>query len=286
MFENIKAKFPPELFQPRSVSGDASWSPIFIVGMPRSGTTLLEQVLASHSKVFGAGELEAFKELIGACASKQRIPPAYPDLMDSLSPDGIAELGQLYAERVRPMAPDVERIVDKMPLNFVFVGLIHLALPSARIIHIRRDPLDTCVSCFSLLFTGSQPFAYDLAELGRYYRGYETVMEHWHRVLPPGVMMDVQYEALVHDLEGVSRAVLRHCDLEWEDACRDFYDTKRAIRTASLMQVREPLYRSSVGGWRRYAKHLKPLAEALRGDVPARVAEAMAEAKVEADSIR
>jgi tetratricopeptide (TPR) repeat protein len=285
MFENIKAKFPPELFQPRSAGGDASWSPIFIVGMPRSGTTLLEQVLASHSKVFGAGELETFKELIGACASKQRIPPAFPDLMDSLSPDGITELGQLYAERVRPMAPDAERIIDKMPLNFVFVGLIHLALPGARIIHIRRDPLDTCVSCFSLLFTGSQPFAYDLAELGRYYRGYETVMAHWHRVLPPGVMMDVQYEALVDDLEGTSRAVLRHCDLDWEDACRDFHDTKRAVRTASLMQVREPLYRSSVGGWRRYAKYLKPLAEALGGDVPARVAEAKAEAKVEAGSI-
>jgi hypothetical protein len=159
-----------------------------------------------------------------------------------------------------------------MPLNFIFVGLIHLALPKARIIHIRRDPLDTCVSCFSLLFTGTQPFAYDLAELGRYYRGYETVMEHWRRVLPPGVMMDVQYEELVEDLEGVARRVLRHCGLAWEDACRDFHDTKRTVRTASLMQVREPLYRSSIGSWHRYAKDLTPLAEALGQDAPARVA--------------
>jgi len=272
MFENLKSKFSPELLRSRSGCGDTSWSPIFIVGMPRSGTTLLEQVLASHSKVFGAGELETFKEVIGECAKTQGVPPAYPDLMDFLSSEQILQIGQTYSTRARALAPDADRIVDKMPLNFVFVGLIHLALPKARIIHIRRDPLDTCVSCFSLLFTGSQPFAYDLGELGRYYRGYETAMEHWHRVLPPGVMMDVQYEELVEDLEGVSRTVLQHCGLEWEDTCRDFHDTKRTVRTASLMQVREPLYRSSIGGWRRYAKHLKPLADSLGQDVPARLA--------------
>jgi tetratricopeptide (TPR) repeat protein len=272
MFENIKAKFPPERFRAGSGDGDASWSPIFIVGMPRSGTTLMEQVLASHSKVFGAGELETFKELIGECAKREGIPPAYPDLMESLSPEGIAELGRLYTRCVRAMASDAACIVDKMPLNFVFVGLIHLALPQARFIHIRRDPLDTCMSCFSLLFTGSQPFAYDLAELGRYYRGYESVMDHWRTVLPQGVMMDVQYEELVDDIECVSRAVLQHCSLQWEDACRSFHDTRRTVRTASLMQVRKPLYRSSIGGWRRYAKHLMPLAEALGQDVSARVA--------------
>lgn len=272
MFENIKAKFPPERFRTRPGDGDASWSPIFIIGMPRSGTTLMEQVLASHSKVFGAGELETFKELLGDCAKRESIPPAYPDLMESLSTNGIAELGRLYTQRVRSMAPDAACIVDKMPLNFVFVGLIHLALPRARFIHIRRDPLDTCMSCFSLLFTGSQPFAYDLAELGRYYRGYEAVMDHWRRALPQGIMMDVQYEELVEDIEGVSRAVLQHCGLQWEDECRSFHDTRRTVRTASLMQVRKPLYRSSIGGWRRYARHLLPLAEALGQDVPARVA--------------
>jgi tetratricopeptide (TPR) repeat protein len=263
MHENVREKFSPELFQRHAESGDRSWSPIFIVGMPRSGTTLMEQVLASHSKVFGAGELETFKELIGECAKTQGVPPAYPDLVTSLSSERITELGQLYTTRVRALAPDAPHIVDKMPLNFVFAGLIHLALPNARIVHIRRDPLDTCVSCFSLLFTGSQPFAYDLGELGRYYRGYETVMEHWHKVLPPGVLMDVQYEDLVADLEGVSRGVLAHCGLDWEDACRDFHDTKRTVRTASLMQVREPLYKRAVGSWRRYQKHLGPLFEAL-----------------------
>jgi len=263
MFKNIEAKYSPDLFKTKSGGGDASWSPIFIVGMPRSGTTLLEQVLASHSKVFGAGELETFKESINECVESQRILPAYPNLVELLSPDQILRIGQSYTAQVRALAPEAPHIVDKMPINFMFVGLIHLALPNARIINIRRDPLDTCVSCYSLLFTGTQPFAYDLAELGRYHRGYEQVMEHWHRVLPPGVLMDVRYEDLVADLEGMSRRVLAHCGLEWEDACRDFHDTKRTVRTASTMQVREPLYSRSIGSWRRYEKHLGPLIEAL-----------------------
>ncbi|WP_316197671.1 sulfotransferase [Bradyrhizobium sp. SZCCHNS2002] len=260
---NIATKFTPEFFRSTAGHGDASWSPIFIVGMPRSGTTLMEQVLASHSKVFGAGELETFKDLIGECAKRQRVLPAYPELITLLAPEQMTELGQQYTARVRALAPEAERIVDKMPLNFMFVGLIHAALPNAKIIHVRRDPLDTCVSCYSLLFTGSQPFAYDLTELGRYYRGYEAVMAHWHKVLPPGVLMDVQYEDLVDDLEVTSRGVLTHCGLEWEDACRDFHSTQRAVRTASLMQVREPLYRRSVGSWKRYEKFLGPLREAL-----------------------
>jgi tetratricopeptide (TPR) repeat protein len=272
MFENIRTTFSQDFMKARS-GGGTSWSPIFIVGMPRSGTTLLEQVLASHSKVFGAGELETFKEAIAECASSQGILPAYPALVEALSQDQIRQLGEIYTTRVRARAPEAEWIVDKMPLNFVFAGLIHLALPNARFINIRRDPLDTCVSCFSLLFTGSQPFAYDLAELGRYYRGYEAVMEHWHKVLPPGVMIDAQYEDLVDDLEGAARRVLRHCDLDWEDACRDFHDTKRAVRTASLMQVREPVYRRSIGTWRRYAEFLEPLGQALGVDIHARLAD-------------
>jgi hypothetical protein len=268
MFENVRTTFSRDFMTARAGGGDPSWSPIFIVGMPRSGTTLLEQVLASHSKVFGAGELETFKEALAECVESHKIVPAYPVLAEALSQDQIRQLGETYTTRVRARAPAM-RIVDKMPLNFVFVGLIHLALPNARFINMRRDPLDTCVSCFSLLFTGSQPFAYDLAELGRYYRGYERVMEHWHEVLPPGVMIDVHYEDLVDDIEGGARRVLRHCDLDWEDSCRDFHDTKRAVRTASLMQVREPVYRRSIGAWRRYAEFLQPLGDALGVDVRA-----------------
>ena len=269
MLANLGNVYTPALFKAKSGAGDRSWSPIFIVGMPRSGTTLMEQVLASHSRVFGAGELETFKEAIAECVGAAGIQPSYPALVEALSPDQLFQLGNMYTTRVRPLAPDMPHIVDKMPLNFMFVGLIHLALPNARIINIRRDPLDTCVSCYSLLFTGSQPFAYDLAELGRYHRAYEGVMEHWHKVLPPGVMTDVRYEDLVDDLEGEGRRVLRHCGLEWEDACRDFHDTERTVRTASLMQVREPVYRRAIGSWQRYAKHLGPLADALGIDIRA-----------------
>ncbi len=265
---NIALKFTPEFFQSVAGHGDTSWSPIFIVGMPRSGTTLMEQVLASHSKVFGAGELETFKDLVGECAKRQRVLPAYPELITLLPPEQMTELGQQYTERVRALAPGAEHIVDKMPLNFMFVGLIHAAFPRARIINTRRDPLDNCVSCYSLLFTGSQPFAYDLTELGHYYRAYEDVMAHWHKVLPPEVLMDVQYEDLVDDLEGVSRRVLTHCGLDWEVACLDFHRTERSVRTASLMQVREPIYRRSIGSWRRYERHLGPLLEALGMNEP------------------
>jgi tetratricopeptide (TPR) repeat protein len=276
MFDKVQSIFTKELIASGSASGDRSSSPIFIVGMPRSGTTLMEQVLASHSKVFGAGELETFKEVLGEIANSHGIVPAYPDMIEALSAERIRQIGQAYSARSGALAPEAERIVDKMPLNFVFVGLIHMALPNARIIHMRRDPLDTCVSCFSLLFTGSQPFAYDLGELGRYYRGYEAVMEHWHRVLPAGTMIDVHYEDLVDNLESASREALQHCGLDWEDACLDFHDNKRIVRTASLMQVRAPLYRSSIGGWRRYATQLKPLADALGGDVPTMVERAAA----------
>jgi tetratricopeptide (TPR) repeat protein len=272
MFDNVRAMFSEDFIKARSGGGDKSWSPIFIVGMPRSGTTLMEQVLASHSKVFGAGELEAFKDAIAECVNGQGIVPAYPALAEALSQDQLRQIGEIYTARARARAPEAERIVDKMPLNFVFVGLIHLALPNARFINARRDPLDTCLSCFSLLFTGSQPFAYDLAELGRYYRGYEQVMEHWHKVLPPGVMIDAHYEDFVDDLEGAARRVLNHCDLDWEDACRDFHETKRAVRTASLMQVRKPVYRGSIGAWRRYGEHLEPLAQALGVDIKAKLA--------------
>jgi len=271
MFENLRHLFTPEFFKAKSGRGDTSWAPIFIVGMPRSGTTLMEQVLASHSKVFGAGELETFKEAVADVAIRHAIAPAFPALAGAMSPDQLGELGEIYTKRVRVLAPEAEHIVDKMPINFMFVGLIHLALPNARIINIRRDPLDTCVSCFSLLFTGSQPFAYDLAELGRYYRGYERVMDHWHEVLPPGVLIDVQYEDLVDDLEGEGRRVLGHCGLEWEDACRNFHDTERTVRTASLMQVREPVHRRAIGGWQRYARHLGPLADALGIDIRAQM---------------
>jgi sulfotransferase family protein len=150
-----------------------------------------------------------------------------------------------------------------MPANFRFVGLIHLALPNARIIHARRDPVDTCLSCFAQHFRGDQPFAYDLAELGRYYRAYERLMDHWRRALPPGVMLEVQYEELVADFETQARSIVAHAGLDWDPNCLAFHETQRSVRTASHSQVRRPLYKTSVGRWRPYANLLRPLFDAL-----------------------
>ena len=160
------------------------------------------------------------------------------------------------------------RVVDKMPLNFLFVGLIHLALPNARIIHAVRDPVDTCVSCFATLFTGEHRVAYELGELGRYYRAYQCLMEHWRRVLPDGVMLDVSYEDVVTNVDQQARRMVAHCGLAWDDACLRFPGTPRPVRTASAAQVRRPIYRSSVGRSQHYRQWLRPLTEALGADQP------------------
>lgn len=233
--------------------GDPSRVPIFIVGMPRSGTTLVEQILASLPGVHGAGELETFPSAVAEVLPVQQ----------KLTPETLRALGARYVRDVMAMAPDALRVTDKMPANFRFVGLIHLALPNARIIHTRRDPVDTCMSCFAQIFRGDQPFAYELAELGRYYRAYERLMDHWRRALPPGVMIEVRYEELVADLESNARRIVAHAGLDWDPACLAFYETQRTVRTASASQVRRPLYKTSVGRWRPYADLLRPLFEAL-----------------------
>jgi Sulfotransferase family len=167
---------------------------------------------------------------------------------------------------LRRLAPDAPRITDKMPSNYYFIGLIHLALPGAPIIHVLRDPLDTCLSCFSKLFTAEQNHTYDLGELGRYYRRYERLIAHWRRVLPAGAILDVRYEDVVADLESTARRIVAHCGLEWDARCLDFDRTRRPVRTASASQVRKPIYRSAVGRWRDYAEFLAPLIAAVRGD--------------------
>jgi hypothetical protein len=182
-------------------------------------------------------------------------------------PAGIAQLARCYLGGLRTLAPDAARIIDKLPQNFRFVGLIHLALPGARIIHVRRDPVDTCVSCFSKHFAGSQPFAYDLGELGRYYRAYEGLMAHWRAVLPPGAMLEIDYESVVGDLDGSARRLLDYCGVEWTEACLRFHEVRRWVRTGSAIQVRQPLYRTSVGRARHYDRRmLAPLLAALERD--------------------
>jgi tetratricopeptide (TPR) repeat protein len=259
MLDRIRDVFTPQLFESRQQVGEPSGVPVFIIGMPRSGTTLLEQILASHAQVFGGGELTYFADCLASLGAMKNAAPASPEPALSIPDNAIRKLGESYLVRVKRLAPHATRVVDKLPSNFLYAGLIHLALPNAAIIHTQRDPADTCLSCFSKLFTIGQDYSYDLAELGRYYRGYQALMEHWHQVLPPGRILDVRYEDLVTDPERQARRVVAHCGLDWDPHCLAFHRTERPVRTASAAQVREPIYRSAVGRWRAYEAYLDPL---------------------------
>jgi tetratricopeptide (TPR) repeat protein len=237
--------------------GHRSERPVFIVGMPRSGTSLVEQVLASHPEVHGAGELTLIGEMAG------RLPRAGEGLVEALTPDRLAAMGAEYDGRVQAMAPGAARVTDKMPGNLLYAGLISLILPEARIIHCVRDPLDTCLSCYETRFRRGSLFSYDLRELGLSHRAQDQLAQHWRKVLPSDRFTQVSYEAMVEDLEGEARRLLAFCGLEWDDACLQFHQTQRTVWTASASQVRRPLYRSSVGRARACADHLGPLVEAL-----------------------
>ncbi|MDE1184451.1 sulfotransferase [Paraburkholderia sp.] len=236
--------------------GDPSAAPVFVVGMPRSGSTLIEQIIASHPHAFGAGERPEFGAALMHAVTRPDDPLPFGALHDA-SAAQLRGLGADYLARLQCAVPDVAghaRIVDKYPFNFINVGLIHLALPNARFIHSRRAPVETCLSIFGRLFH-DVPFSYDLGELGRYYRAYDALMAHWRRVLPPGVMLEVSYEDLIGDIDGTVRAMLAHCGLDWDARCLDFHRTERPVGTASSAQVRRPLYRTSLTR-RRPAAHL------------------------------
>lgn len=248
-----------DFIQAHQGCGETSAAPVFIVGMTRSGTSLIEQILASHPQIHGGGELLLLDQVAGSIRDLLPDAPPFPEMMLEMSPTDFRSLGALYLDKLTQRAPAATRITDKMTVNFLFVGLIHLALPDATIIHAVRDAADTCVSCFATHFTKGNEHSYDLAELGRYYRHYRDLMAHWHDVLPPGRIMDVHYEELVGDLEGVARRIVARCGLAWDARCLDFHRTKRPIRTASAAQVRKPIYRDSIGRWRRYQAFLGPL---------------------------
>ena len=261
--DRTRALFTGEFISDREGCGERSPVPLFIVGMPRSGTTLIEHILASHPEIFGAGELSLFEQTIDSAREALPQSPAFPDMAARMSTKDIRSLGGRYLEKLGRRAPGAARITDKMPANFLYAGMIHLALPDAAIIHASRDPIDTCVSCFSVHFTKGQTHTYDLAELGRYYRHYQALMAHWRRVLPPGRFLDVRYEELVGDLEAAARRLVAHCGLTWDARCLDFHRTARTVRTASAAQVRRPIYKTSVGRGHRYESFLKPLLAAL-----------------------
>lgn len=258
-FERIATAFTPELLRRLAGCGDPSALPVFIVGMPRSGTTLVEQVLASHPSVFGAGEIGDLEAVVAGLDGGAW----FPEGIASMNGEQVRRIGADYRDRIASLAPSAPRITDKLLTNFRFIGLIHLALPNARIVHVRRDPVDTCLSCFFRLFGGELPFAYDLAELGRYYRAYTSLMAHWRSVLPEGAMIEVQYEDLVTDFAAQARRLVAYCGLEWDDRCSAFHETRRPVTTSSATQVRQPIYRSSIDQWRRYGHRLGPLLDAL-----------------------
>ena len=228
--------------------------------MPRSGTTLTEQILASHPQVHGAGELSALSDVLSDFHAVDDL--AKLAALDASELDGLARRYRQLAHESVPT--DRRYVVDKMPHNFRYIGFIRLLFPQAKVIHCLRDPVDTCLSCYKRYFAGGGVrFAYDLTELGRYYCLYLNLMHHWHSVLP-GYVYDLRYEDLIADQEGQSRRLLEFCGLPWDERCLTFYDSNRLVTTNSYHQVRQPIYRSSVQLWRRFEDHLAPLLDELR----------------------
>ncbi len=263
-FDDIIRIFSKETVARLSGIGNLSPTPIFILGMPRSGTTLTEQILSSHPEVYGAGELPDLLDIV--LSDKTNKETSYPNNIATITPDNLANWAEKYLARLIKHAPEARHITDKMPDNFLALGLIHVMFPNAKIIHVNRNPIDTCFSCFSQLFTRGQHPTYDLVELGRYYVDYSRLMQHWCNVLPADAFLDVHYENIVADQEKEARRITDFCNLAWNDACINFHEYNRSVQTASLVQVRQPLYSSSVERWRRYEQFLDPLIETL-GDL-------------------
>ncbi len=246
--------------------GDLGGDAIFVIGLPRTGTTLVERVLASHPGVCSAGELSNFS--VELTRQVQALPGGAPasrtDFVDRAARIDFRALGEAYLSSTLPYRDAQARFIDKLPFNYLYAGLIHRALPRARIVSLERHPMDSCYSIYKQLFRDAYPFSYDLDELGRYFVAYTELMRHWHRVMP-GVIHTVRYEHLVADLDGEARRLLGHCGLAWDDRCLRFHENPDASTTASAMQVRQPIYAHSVGRWRNYARQLEPLRARLAG---------------------
>lgn len=251
-----------DFYESAQTSGISSIRPIFIVGMPRSGTTLTEQILASHSQVAAGGELAALPAASHRVLELSAQHRPYPFGLLALSQGSLATLARDYLEHLDKIDATAGRVTDKLPFNFMHLGLIPLLFPNATIVHCRRDPLDNCMSCYFTSFAEEIQFTNDLDRLGRYYADYHRLMEHWKGAFPMRIF-DLHYEDLVSNTEVAIRHLLDHCKLEWEDACLHFYLTERGIRTPSRWQVRQPIYGNSVARWRNYQERLEPLKRAL-----------------------
>lgn len=263
--QKIKSLFSEDFFREKQSMGCLANDPIFIVGLPRAGSTLIEQILSSHSQVEGTAELADIIALARKIDGKihRDDPGLYPGALAQMTTEQFTEMGQAYLDSTAVQrVANTPRFIDKMPNNFSHVGLINLILPNAKIIDARRNPMDCCFSGYKQLFASGQGFTYGQERIGRYYRDYVDLMDHWDRVLP-GRVLRVSYEAMVEDTENQVRRLLEYCQLPFEEQCLNFYENKRTIRTASSEQVRQPIYRSGMNQWQPFEQWLAPLQEAL-----------------------
>jgi tetratricopeptide (TPR) repeat protein len=258
---NIINTFTPKLVEKTREWGLYEHTPVFVLGMARSGTSLTEQILSSHSSVYGAGEIEDILHIANAIPKKSSSGKPYPFCLNDTKHMDLLGFGLEYLDKLRSKS-DASRVVNKLPGNHQYIGLILMMFPNAAIIHTKRDPVDTCLSCFFQNFTEGQSYSYDFITLAEYYNGYRQLMAHWSK-LYPGRIHDVQYEQMTADPESTIRALLDYCNLPWEDRCLDFHNTDRGVSTASRYQVRRPIYTSSVDRWKNHEKHLQPLISRL-----------------------
>ena len=264
-YANLRSTFSKTFFAARPGYGHNDERPVFIVGMPRSGTTLTEQILASHPRVHGLGELPDFRKIGQELNYGRPEPEAFSAAVEVMKPKQALKLAERYLRVMKRVPKGAARATDKNPHNYEMLGLIAILFPNAKIVHCRRDAMDTCVSCFMQNFNDSHGYNSDLTVLGQYYREYSALMDHWRDVLPLK-FFELNYEDMVADQEGMSRKLIDFVGLEWDDACFEFFNTERTVATPSRWQVRQPIYTTSVKRWKRYEAHLDPLKEAL-GDL-------------------
>jgi tetratricopeptide (TPR) repeat protein len=265
-FTKLVEFFRADFFKEHEYLGIESDSPVVIVGMPRSGTTLTEQIISSHPKVIGAGEVDFWGRAASAVPLRLTTNTPYPDCLNEMKPEQAKDIANMYESTLQKIAGPKTKpthITDKMPHNFLNVGLVALLFPNVKIIHTKRDPVDTCLSIYFQNFNTAHPYAFDLSNLGFHYKQYERIMRHWHEVLP-GRIMDINYEDTISDPEFWSRKLIDHIGLEWDDACLAPHKLERSVKTASHWQVRQPIYKTSIQRWKNYEKFLEPLIEALK----------------------
>jgi len=264
-FDAIREAFPKEIFANRKYPGIEDERPVFIIGMPRSGSTLVEQILSSHPDVYGAGEVKYLSRALGQLRDRFPSLPKYPQMMGKITPAQLDIVAKNYLAALTTGVGDAKRVTDKLLTNYFFVGLIHLLYPKAKFIHTARDPVDTCLSGFTKLFKDDMPHSYDLGELGRYYRKYRELMEYWEKALPKGTIKTVVYEDVVTNTEKEAKALIEFLGLDWNSKCLEFHKSDRPVKTASVAQVRKPIYKTAVKRWKKYGAGLKPLADAIEG---------------------